>query len=99
MVPVMFVLPVATKTDVQGKSMDETISWREAFAHWPDDTLPGHALVGFRCKEGLTQVELSKMTGIPQRHISEMEHGKRPIGKKRAKILAKALNIDYRIFL
>ena len=29
------------------------------------------------------------MTGLPQRHISEMETGKRQIGKERAKKLAK----------
>lgn len=50
-------------------------------------------------KEGLSQVELSGLTGIPQRHISEMEHGKRTIGKEIARRLAKALNVDYRIFL
>ena len=40
-----------------------------------------------------------QMTGIPQRHISEMEHGKRPIGKERAKKLAKVLKVDYHILL
>jgi hypothetical protein len=40
------------------------------------------------------------MTGIPQRHIIEMETGKRQVGRKRAEILANALNVtDYRIFL
>jgi plasmid maintenance system antidote protein VapI len=39
------------------------------------------------------------MTGIPQRHISEMENGKRPIGKEMAKKLGKALNISYKVFL
>ncbi|MFH0788088.1 MAG: helix-turn-helix transcriptional regulator [Pseudomonadota bacterium] len=39
------------------------------------------------------------MTGIPQRHLSMMEHGKRPIGKKNAHLLAKVLNVDYRVFL
>lgn len=39
------------------------------------------------------------MTGIPQRHISEMENGKRPVGKTNAKKLAEALNVDYRLFL
>ena len=50
-------------------------------------------------KERLTQVQLSKMTGIPQRHISEIENGKRGIGKDRAKIFAEALKVDYRVFL
>ena len=31
--------------------------------------------------------------------ISEMENGKRPIGKETAKRLASALNMDYRVFL
>jgi plasmid maintenance system antidote protein VapI len=39
------------------------------------------------------------MTGIHRRHISEMENGKRPIGKENAKKLAKVLNADYRMFL
>jgi len=44
-------------------------------------------------------MQLSEMTGIPRRHISEMEHGKRPIGKETARKLAKALNCDCRVFL
>jgi len=47
----------------------------------------------------LTQVALSEFTGIPRRHISEMENGKRPIGKMTANKLAEALNVDYRVFL
>jgi transcriptional regulator with XRE-family HTH domain len=39
------------------------------------------------------------MTGIARRHISEMENGKRSIGKEIARKLAKALNCDYRVFL
>jgi plasmid maintenance system antidote protein VapI len=40
------------------------------------------------------------MSGIPQRHISEMENGKRQIGRERAKKLADALHVaDYRVFL
>jgi transcriptional regulator with XRE-family HTH domain len=56
-------------------------------------------LAGGRHKEGITQVELSKLTGIPQRHISEMERGNRPIGKKNAKLFAAVLKVDYRTFL
>ena len=48
----------------------------------------GSALRGARFKEEMTQSDLSKM-----------EHGKRPIGKKMARRLAKVLNIDYRLFL
>jgi transcriptional regulator with XRE-family HTH domain len=52
-----------------------------------------------RSKEGLIQVQLAHLTGIPQRHISVMEHGKRPIGKERAKKLAEILKVDYHVFL
>ena len=47
----------------------------------------------------MTQRDLAKLTGIPQRHISEMENNKRSIGKEMAKKLGKALNISYRVFL
>ena len=58
------------------------------------------ALRAYRTREDLTQKALSLMTGIPQHHISEMENGKRAIGKERARKLAEALNMsDYRIFL
>lgn len=77
----------------------DTVPWRECFPAWSDAALPGVALAGARHKEGLTQVQLAGMTGIPQRHISEMEHGKRPIGKELAKKLAEALQVDYRILL
>jgi len=77
----------------------ETVPWRECFPGWSDAQLPGIALAGARTKEGLTQVQLARLTGIPQRHISEMEHGKRPIGKERAKKLAEVLKVDYHVFL
>ncbi len=75
-----------------------SIPWREAFKEF-ESNKPGTSLAGARGKEGLTQVQLSKLTGIPQRHISEMERGKRPIGKKNSRLFSKALNIDYRVFL
>ncbi|MDZ7760096.1 MAG: helix-turn-helix transcriptional regulator [Desulfovermiculus sp.] len=58
------------------------------------------ALRAYRTRENLTQKKLSEETGIPQHQISEMENGKRTIGKERAKKLAAALNVsDYRLFL
>jgi len=59
----------------------------------------GVSIRGGRGKEGLTQKQLAELTGIAQHHISEMENGKRPIGKETARKLSKALNIDYRVFL
>jgi hypothetical protein len=59
----------------------------------------GQVLAGARGKEGLSQRQLAALTGIPQRHISEMEHGKRPIGKANAKLLGKVLQVDDRVLL
>jgi DNA-binding XRE family transcriptional regulator len=59
----------------------------------------GVLIRGYRGREGMTQRQLAEVTGIPQRHISEIEHGKRAIGKERARKLAKALHADYRMLL
>jgi len=81
------------------KDMGDSIPWREAFLDFDDNREPGVCLLGARQKEGLTQKQVADFTGIPQRHISEMENGKRTIGKERAKVLGKILNISYKVFL
>lgn len=60
---------------------------------------PSTILRGCRHRECLTQIELAKLTGISQRHISQMENGKLPIGKERAKRFAEIFQTDYRLFL
>jgi antitoxin component HigA of HigAB toxin-antitoxin module len=81
------------------KSMEESddrlYSIEEVF---PDFHI-GHALRGLRSREGLTQKQLSEMIGAKPSHISEMENGKRPIGRDMAKRLAKALRTEYKVFL
>lgn len=78
----------------------EPIPWRESFNnHFQDETISGVCLYSARTAKGLTQTQLAELADIPQRHISEMERGKRQIGKDRALRLAKALDTDYRIFL
>ena len=79
--------------------VSDSMPWREAFEGHDESREAGEFLAGARYKEGLTQKELSEMTGIPQRHISEMENGKRPIGKTSAKKFGKAMGVDYRVFL
>lgn len=64
-----------------------------------DARRPAAALRGSRYKENMTQIELAKLLGIRQGHLSEMENGKRPIGKSMAKKLASIFNCDYRAFL
>ena len=63
------------------------------------DQSPAAMLKGARYREDMTQVQLSKTTGIPRRHLSDMENGRRPIGKQTARKLAEVLNVDYRVFL
>jgi DNA-binding XRE family transcriptional regulator len=73
--------------------------WRLAFPEFAGNE-QGTVLRGARLKQGLSQKTLAERTGIPQRHISEMETGKRTIGKSRAEKLAGALDVaDYRVFL
>jgi len=73
----------------------ELINARELFA----ERTPSNMLIGARSKENITQIQLSELTGIPRRHISDMENGRRPIGKQNAIKLGEALNINYRLFL
>lgn len=89
------------KSRITKKSREEqpAVSWREAFAHLSDEDIAGAILRDFRETAKLTQTELSRLTGIPQPHISAIEHGKLAIGKERAKKLAAVFNSDYRMFL
>jgi DNA-binding XRE family transcriptional regulator len=73
----------------------ESIPWEQAFPDYNASV----ALRGARHKESLTQKELAKLMGISQHHISEMENGKRPIGKDMAKKLSQILHVSYRVFL
>ena len=83
-----------------GESLDGTISAEEFFSkHFAGQSGGSVALKGYRYRENLTQQQLAELTGIPQRHISEMENDKRGIGKDNALKLAKVLNTDYRLFL
>jgi ribosome-binding protein aMBF1 (putative translation factor) len=78
-----------------GQESSSPVPWREVFP----DFNSGVALRGGRKKEGLTQKDLARLIGVSQNHISDIEHGKRPIGKEMAKRLAGILKVDYRVFL
>lgn len=78
---------------------EDSVPWEEAFPDITPDKAPGICLQGARGKEGVTQKQLSKMTGIPVRQISAMENGRMVIGKEKAKIFGKVLNVGYRVFL
>lgn len=74
--------------------------WREVFKEeLKKYGEAGLMLRGSRYKAELTQKEVADALGISQNHISEMESGKRPIGKVMALRLAKFFKTDYKKFL
>ncbi len=79
---------------------EDFIPWREVekeeIAKY---TEIGLMIRGGRYKAGLTQKELAELISVHPHHISEMEHGKRPIGKKMAYRLADIFDVDYKVFL
>jgi DNA-binding XRE family transcriptional regulator len=77
------------------EQVKDSVPWEEVYP----DFNASVALRGARKREGLSQEQLAQLVGANQVHISEMENSKRPIGKTMAKRLAKALNVDYRVFL
>ena len=52
-----------------------------------------------RRRDKLSQLELSKKTGIAQSAISSIENAQRPVGKKLAMIFSKIFNVNYKVFL
>lgn len=60
---------------------------------------PATILRGLRYREQLTQKQLAEKLGVHQHHLSEMENGKRPIGKEMAKKLADVLHANWKMFL
>jgi len=79
---------------------EKSIPWREAFKEGIGEfTEVGLVLQGARLKSDMTQKEVAEKINVKPHHISEMEHGKRPIGKVMAHRLAKIFDMDYRLFL
>lgn len=82
------------------RTKEKSIPASEVFPDLDNDvTRPATMLRGARYKVGWTQKELADALEMKQHHISEMENGKRPIGKAMAKRLAEVFECDYRIFV
>jgi ribosome-binding protein aMBF1 (putative translation factor) len=99
-------LPILLRTlkqyhfEPQEENREKGIPWEQAAkADLEKYSKPGFVLKGARIKEGLTQTTLAKRLKIPQGNVSQMETGKRAIGKAMAHRLEKILKIDYRVFL
>lgn len=64
-----------------------SIAWKNDFPGLQENKA-GTYLAGARHREGLAPLQLAEKCGVPQRHLSEMGTGKRPIGKETAQKLA-----------
>lgn len=62
-------------------------------------TKAGVLLKGLRARENLSQIEFAKKIKVTQANLSNMENGKRPIGKIIAKRIEKVFGTNYRYFL
>ncbi len=59
----------------------------------------GMVLRGARFRESMSQKELAQLSGVSQDNISRIENGKRGVGEKVAKKLAKPLKINFHLLL
>lgn len=81
------------------ENASSAVPWREVFPEYVDEDMPGICLSAARDREKMTQEELSCLTGISVVHLSEMETGERILEESTARKLAKALHVDYRVFM
>jgi DNA-binding XRE family transcriptional regulator len=89
-----------SKTKARVKTKHVSIPWREVFKGEIEKySEAGLMLRGSRYKAEMTQKDVADALGISQNHISEMENGKRTIGKVMALRFAKLFKTDYRKFL
>jgi len=81
----------AKKTEVTLKTLFENLE--------KEYTKAGVLLRGLRLRENLSQVEFAEKIKVTQANLSNMENGRRPIGKIIAKRIEKIFGTNYRYFL
>ena len=80
------------------KEDDNPIAWEElAKDRIAKYKKAGLVLRGIRYRENMSQKVLAEKSSVSQNEISKIENGKRVVGEKVAKRLAKVLDIDYRL--
>ena len=72
LVELTFLVPALRKAEAAkaisklgGREVADSLPWRAAFAGIGYEPTPGRALAGARAKDGITQKQLSALTGIP----------------------------------
>lgn len=79
---------------------DKPVAWKElAKERLAKYKRAGLMLRGMRYRENMSQKELAAKSGVSQNEISKIENGKRTVGEKVAKKLAKVLKFDYELLL
>lgn len=88
------------QTENKSKIRKNSISSQIVFADLEKQlTKAGALLKGLRTREGLSQVNFAKKINVTQANLSNMENGRRPIGKIIAKRIEKIFKVDYRYFI
>ena len=88
------------RVDTDGLASNVSINAEDAFADLDARyTKAGCLLQGIRYRDGLTQVQMAEALGVTQSDISQMETGKRKIGRTIAKRIQKKFGTHYRSFL
>jgi ribosome-binding protein aMBF1 (putative translation factor) len=84
-----------------GSSQDAsgTVPWREVAKDHIKFGEVAFAVRAGRARAGMTQTELAKKLEVGQAYVSDLERGKRTVGKVMAKRLGELLNVSYRVFL
>jgi DNA-binding XRE family transcriptional regulator len=91
---------VATLLDGLEESGEGSVPAEDIFPNLKDPSKhPMITFRGIRAKTGLTQKEIAERLEIAQADVSNIERGKRTIGKALAKRIEKEFGIDYRRFL
>ncbi|MDX1901612.1 MAG: helix-turn-helix transcriptional regulator [Gammaproteobacteria bacterium] len=97
---IIYIFPIKIAEKYRVPDREESVSADVVFAEINKKyTRPGALMRGIRAREEMTQVEMAKKIGVTQSDISQMENGKRRIGRTIAKRIEKLFHIDYRSLL
>lgn len=89
------IMGIDTDIDNEFENIDDSEWYKKINAEWHI----GKTLKCRRINKGLTQKQLSEMTGIAVPNISKMEKGSRNIGANTARKLAAVLECDISDFI
>jgi predicted transcriptional regulator len=86
----------AGRADAVARAIEEAVADSVPAEEVFPGSTPGSILRGARGLREMTQAELAARVGVRASHISDMERGRRPIGKAMAKKLGEALEYPWK---